>query len=644
MITTELLCLSPVPTFAAPGYPLDGATVHARRISPGIGGGYDWTNETGQYAIDANISPGNYSVEASANGYLNGQANATISAVNETKTVNIVLNASGIVKGRVVGYDGRPVIGADVSLYKNTTHSMYIGGTTTDSNGTYYFATEVSTGNYYISVSFWFPFMYTALSITYGGNYTGVPTWSYMDCPYYDNGYVSRLSPSISAVAGSLTDAGDLVLARSGVIKGTVKNGRGDPVVHAAVQAFNYHMVSPSAVLTDENGNYKISYEISNGTYTIQAYDFGHVCEAVVMNVTDTDVVVQNFTMADSAKVSGHVYRRGDNRPVPNVQLGIVRDDYAFWQTPETGDNGFYEARTGLANGNYTVTASLNYEMLNMTTLSLSSGEILNLGFWVDVYFINGTVYENMTTSGVRVSYPTVSLDFTQPPYPSGDTAYGNVNGTYMMVVPATVGNGTAHPAEFTVSAYGYNTTVVSTNVTVGMDLTVDFALNKTVTPPPVTSATIMGTIYGKPGLSFPFSYQQWHLTSGNYTFTVWLNSSSGVENVYAYVLNGELSVDVWGQAGTTGYLTVWLPKNLYPGPTFTVTSYPGPAPTIVSQTDNADYFIITISYGHSSKYITFTSANNIPEYPVPMLLALLFTSVTAVAVFEKKRRLQIPR
>ena len=642
MLVTELFGLIIVPSSAVPGYVLSDASVNADRIGGG-GGDYDWTNETGQYVIDEDIVVGNYTVEASAEGYLDKKVNTTINSINDTKEVDIVLNRSAIITGKVVGASSDPVIGAEVTLYKNSTHPSYVDDTLTDWNGMYYFATDVDTGVYFVTVSFVFQSQYAAYPIVYGGNYTGLPWWSYVEAPYLDTGYVSGKSGYVSATAGSVVSAPDFVLDSSGVITGTVKNGRGDPMANAAVYAQNIDTYDSSAVLTDENGNYRIAYDITDGNYSLQAYSFGYISERVEIAATQSGTVVQNFTMISSATVHGHVYRNGDNRLVPGASVQLYGDGGLYMGYKTTDVDGYYSINTGLGPANYSVYVSLSYYPVNMTAdIAISAGEDVTLDFWIDAYFIDGTIYEN-ETGPARVSGAEVSLEFPDPPFPPGGSTYADDNGAYVMAVPILMGtNGTESNAILTVSAYDYNTTALNTNLTIGVDYTFDFILFKTPPIPPPPSATIMGTIYGIPGPALPSTYQWWHTTSGNYTYLVGVNASSGIEYVGGTVTAGYVYVHVWGPEGTSGQLTIWIPVDLYPGH-FTITSSPGPDPSEVSQVNNGTYTIVTITYGHSSKYIYFQSDVVIPEFPSPLLFAAVLMAGTAFVVFEKKRRMRMP-
>jgi len=627
-ITIELLGLAIIPSFSAPpAYVLPDAYVSADQIN-GSGYGSDFTNSTGQYFIDEGIRAGNYSVQFSADGYLRKRVNTTVASTNETQTIDVILSRSALVWGKVKGFDGRPVIGVEVNLYENGSGS-YVDNAMTDSEGMYYFATEIDTGTYYMKVQeFTFPY----------------PGYPHLYVPLLENGYVSgKISEVVSVTAGSTAMVPDVVLDQSGAITGTVTDDHGNPMAYASVRALNLDTFDSTMVGADANGVYRIAYDIFNGTYSVEPSVFGYLADSADVATVQGTTVVQNFTMVKSATVRGSVLRKSDSRPIPGTTISLMSDPYKYYGGATTRANGTYEANYGLGTANYTAIVYLGTEMMNMTMITLATGENLTLDFWIDAYFISGTVY-NSTLGGPTVGYPNVYLSFGDYFGPPGGSASGSKNGTYEMIVPVREGtSGLDYAGTFTVSAWGFNTTEVNSTVTIGNDIIdMDFVLfPEPAEPPPPPSAIIRGMVHGGAGPSLPFSHQIWEITSGNYTFTVGFNTSSSISYVYSSVTSGTVSLYLWGPEGTTGQLTAWIPKDLFPGPTFTVASYPGPNPT-PTLTSNETHWIVTIDYSHSSRAITFQSENAIPEYPGPMILIAAFASGTAVVLLERKRRMRV--
>lgn len=637
--------ISPLVTtqsYAAGPYPLKSATVNANQTN-GPSSESNQTDDSGHYMINKGLAVGNYTIDASSDGFLPSTKNTTIASLSDVKTIDFNLNRSRIIKGRVIDNESRPVIGAEVTLYSTT--SGYITSTKTDSNGKYYFATDVDTGTYYLKADYVFNFSFSVLSIRYGGNYTVLPL-SYIDAPYLQHGYVAGQSANFAATAGAITSAPDFIVNGSGVITGTVRDQATNPVPYAAVSAVDTSTFASFGALTDANGVYRISYDILSGNYSLTAYHFGLVGTTKYVTTTQGSTVNKDLTLVQTAKVQGHVLRSGDNKPISDALIEFTDASTLTYQTASTDANGFYEIKTGLGPGNYSVIVNIGGSFLpsNQTTVLLSAGQNLTLDFTVPAFFISGTVYENSTQSGVTVPYPSVEVSFGSF-FPPGGSTTGNANGTYLLTVPIAQGTqGQSYTGTFTVSGFDYNTTTVTHSLTIGTDVTgINFALFKTSIIPPSQSATIQGSVTGNAGPDLPFSYQKWYVPTGNTLFPIILNASSEVINAYASTSLGMLTLSIWGPDGTQGTMTIWIPKSAIPGP-FTITSLPGPDPTIVSQTQDATNFIITIQYNHSAHILTFQNGV-IPEYSEPLLLITMMTlTAAAVLMLKKSRQIQMTR
>ncbi len=601
--------------------------------------GYDSTNSSGQYSITDGITmPGEYLVEATAQGYINTEMNTSIASVNDTATVDFTLNRSAIIVGRVINNGGYGVVGARVELRKSG--SFFYDSTTTDSDGKYYFVTNIETGSYYVNVSFSFLFETAAWTIVYGGNYSGLPTYSYMDAPYLDFGYVEGSSGLIAATAGAVSSVPDVVLDGSGIITGYVKDNLNNPMPYAAIRYESLETFDTKVVLTDSSGMYRISYGVVEGSYEVQPHSWGYIAGTETVNATQSGTVLQNFTMVKSASVSGHVLRSVDSKPLPEVQVQLMSEDFSYIQFAATDVNGYYAIGNGLGPGNYTAQAMLSGTVLNMTTFSLTIGETKTVDFTGDAYFISGTVYENVTQSSERVPYPDVDLDFVMPGIPGGSTS-GDIDGMYEMVVPIELGTlGLELEADFTVDASQYNQTVVTYSVTIGADAAFDFALYPSPpSPPSPPSATIRGTIYGNAGPDLPFTHQVWHLTSLNYTFMVEVNTTSSISYVWGNLDgSGYVYVSVWGLGGTNGTLTIWIPLDIYFGP-FSVDVFPGSFNVITNAQYNLTHQIIIVEYSHSYDYVYISSEHWVPEFATPIMVIVALSATSAIALFEKKRR-----
>ena len=631
LLALEILVLTRSPAFGlqtvSGPFPIPAADVYAYNNN-GSGSESSFTNSTGGYLMNNSLTGiGTYTVEASANGFVTTDANTTISSLSNKNTVDLILNRSAIIEGKVLGKNGHPVVGAYVKLFENST-STEIDESQTDSNGMYYFATNVATGAYYITVTFDFS--------------STVFDWYQAD-PHLANGYVEGTSQTISATQGAITVAPNIILNSSGVITGTVEQS-GHPIANATVTAtLSESPFYSMTVTTASNGTYRISYDIVNGTYTVTPYAIGFAGDSTTINATQTGTVTQNLAMFKTATLSGHVSRTSDNKPVPSVDIEVSNDTSThFWDGfGSTNDSGNYaiSAYDGLGPGNYTVYALLQDDYFNTTSIILTAGENATLNFNVDAYFISGTVY-NATIGGTPLPYADVSLSFSSLFYLLDGYTSGGANGTYLLALPTLALNGETFPGNFTVSAGGYVTKMVPANITIGTDLTQNFALQKKPPPTPMQSAAITGTVYGNSGPPLPFSYETWYASDSGYQFMMTMNSSSYISGVYTDLSAKSLYVDLWGPEGINGSLTIWIPDAIYFG-TFLVTSYPGPNPQVVTTTDNGTYTKIQITYALSPKTIIFTSTGAVPEFPSSLALAALMVTLlfaAGIAIFLQKR------
>lgn len=612
------------------------AYVSASQVG-GEGGAYDYTNGTGWYEITYNIPPGNYSVSTSAFGYLGSTLSTTVSSLSDEKVLDFYLNRSALIVGKVAGVGGEPVVGADVTLYENAT-SRYIASTRTDSQGLYYFASDVPSGTYYVKVGFEFPFTSPAWNPYYGQNYTGLPTYPYLEAPYLPIGYVRSDSAAFVAVSGTTNYAPLVSLNSSAVIKGVVKDAVGNPVPNATVYASSLWGGHYITAVTDPSGGYRLSYDIVEGVYNVRPYAYGYVGPSVDVNTTGASVVVQDFVMNKSASVYGFVRRSGDGRPIANTYLNIYSVEGSDYGHVQSGADGYYSFGGGLTGGNHSIYVYVGSAYRGPYYVSLTDGAATRFDVDVDAFFVSGTVHmDNLT--GPPVGYAQLYLTLNGVPSVSTIYGYGQSNGSFSIIVPVPEGYmGMPVTATLTAKNYNYNAAVRQLNLTMGTDASVDVALPSSAT---FGSAKIEGTVYGGVGPDLPSSMQWWHLTFANYTFTVGINSTSYVNYVYPYLLSKELYISARGPEGIAGQMTVFVPDSIMQGP-FTIDSSYLPKPTIVSQVDNGTYTAVTFTFTqHNYNYFYLYSAAAVPEFPGWMVLGALGSAVFVAAMAERKLHLR---
>lgn len=130
--------------------PVAGASVSA---SGDAGSGSALANAQGQYSITSFLDTGNYSVVASAPGFLDQQVdNVAVTAGAQTSNVNIYMNVSAGISGRVTDkVTGLPIPNAVIiaSNVAGTSSDQYAF---TDANGNYQIIQNLPTGTYNVTV------------------------------------------------------------------------------------------------------------------------------------------------------------------------------------------------------------------------------------------------------------------------------------------------------------------------------------------------------------------------------------------------------------------------------------------------------------------------------------------------------------
>ena len=226
------------------------------------------TNSTGQYTLDTNLGTNNnYTVSTFfPTNYLDNQVtNVSVTQGLTTSGVNLALQPSGIITGKVTQPNGTPISGADVTAYDAT--FTYFGSATTNSTGQYQITSGIGTGNYTVEA-------------------------------YYAG--ISNSTTGVSVTQG-LTKSGvnfQLTIPASGTIKGRVTDTHGKPIEDATVTAENTATTKESSNTTDSSGDYIISLGLSTGTYNVTATSDEYTPELQTgIAVTVNAVTTVNFQL-----------------------------------------------------------------------------------------------------------------------------------------------------------------------------------------------------------------------------------------------------------------------------------------------------------------------------------------------------------
>jgi len=627
------LFITPVAPVLAASYNVVGASVSADPLGYNFSGGSSGvTNLNGQYVINDSIGVGQYNVTASSVGFLDQAQTVTINSTSDVDTLNFNLARSGILWGRVLDPNGQPVIGAEVSLLDANNNT--VDTTTTDSNGQYYFYTDVFTESYQIQVDFQFSFQLEAALLQYESNATGLSI-PYQDAPYLANGFVGAISAPVSATAGASTQVPDIVLQSSGVITGTVTGPNGQPMANVPISIEGQNTDTSYLLLTDSSGNYRASYDIYTDTYTVTADLFGYVQTSGTVAATQTGTANLNLQIARSAGLSGHIFRTSDNKPLSGAEIELEGKTTHGFGFAESDSNGFYSIFGSLPTDSYDVNVEVGGLPFYTGTIALTAGVNSTQDFSGNAFFVTGTVQAN-STGGPGISDAFISGTFL--PLGFGFGGFTASDGTFS--IPVCIPEGLAGQAvqiKLTASASGYQDSSAIVNTMIGNDVSQNFVLTPAAAASSA-SATITGTVTGGSGPNLPQATYWWH--SGN--FLVGVQSTSDIPFIFTLQSNDSIELYAQGPEGTQGTTTVWLPDSAFRGP-FTAVAYPGPNPTLVSQTDNGTYTAVELSYGHSEHLITIMGSTPAPEFPGIFVLAALGSAVAVGLLYERKLRFASP-
>jgi hypothetical protein len=229
------------------------------------------TDTFGNYAILTNLGTGTYNVNVlSPQGYVGKTIGpVSVTAGSKTMGINLSLQRSGIISGRITTLGGQGLANLTVTTYTST--FTYFGSGQTNATGYYSIASGLGTdSDYTVAV--------TSLS------------------PYAANS-----TSGIGVTAGQETSGVDLELAipapqPSGIIMGTVMDTHNKPLASVQVTASGDTTFSFGSASTDQNGNYVISTSLANDTYNVTASVNGYQVQSFPgQSVTVNQVTTVNF-------------------------------------------------------------------------------------------------------------------------------------------------------------------------------------------------------------------------------------------------------------------------------------------------------------------------------------------------------------
>jgi hypothetical protein len=262
------------------------------------------TDVGGNYEMNMNLGTGTYNVTVMMpTGYITSTVSpVSVTAGQKTTGVNIALQRSGTISGRITTPTNEPLANITVAAYNTLNPMAGFGSDETNATGYYRIASGLGTGNFDVTIMSGINFNTTKVSVTAGQETSNVDLQLSVTPP----------NPS-GIIIGKVTDAND-----------------GKPITNAHVMANGDTTSSYGTAFTDEDGNYIISEDLDTDTYTISAtasgyQDVNNVTKvSVTVNVVTSNVNLQmhKISAAQSGRISGTV--TGDQNPIPEFQYPIA--------------------------------------------------------------------------------------------------------------------------------------------------------------------------------------------------------------------------------------------------------------------------------------------------------------------------------
>jgi protocatechuate 3,4-dioxygenase beta subunit len=388
------------------------------------------TNSFGNYTF-GNLSPGQYTVRASAADLQTSFVAGTIVA-NESTAVNFVLQPNpGTVQGTVTS-GGSPIGNATVRVQQNNT---IVSMTTTDTHGDYIIS-GLAPGTYLVTIT----------ASGYQGDMLG-----------------------FSITAGQTLTEDFVLVSGGGSLTGTItRSGTSDPISGVTVDLIQGVVIVGSAT-TQANGSYEI-IGIPPLPYTVRASAPGYctVAQGVIINAgvtTTSDFALTTNTVV----IQGTVSALNTGNPIPGTTVNFIQGA-TLMGSALTDVNGQYSIPT-LAAGQYVVQAvATGYGTQNLGT-TVSVGTPATVSFILSPYAgrVTGTVKD---MSGNPIGGALVgAFQYSQivtPTFTASDGTY-----TLTDIAPGSY--------SIRVRVEGYQTTFVGAIVEAGETIVVDFSLSSVI-------------------------------------------------------------------------------------------------------------------------------------------------------------------
>lgn len=148
----------------------------------------------------------------------------------------------------------------------------------------------------------------------------------------------------------------DIILTGSAGLRGTVRNGTGEPVARATVTVTDAHGEVVTARTTSGAGEYSIS-DLVAGDYTLVVTSTGFRPVALLVTVPVSGQTEQDVELTGGAHLHGTTRAGDDQHPLPDARVSLIDGEGNVVATTRTDHDGAYTF-DNVPSGDYTVTAT----------------------------------------------------------------------------------------------------------------------------------------------------------------------------------------------------------------------------------------------------------------------------------------------
>lgn len=657
LMTLSLYTFTIPPVYSQSGSPIPGAHVE---IDYGPDPKYGLeviTNQNGEVILDLYRGV-SHDYEVRARGYV--AKNGSFPAVNNPGPVQqvITLEPAALIEGYVKTPDGRPVVGAPVDTD--------IDSTITDANG--YFAVYAVPGrNATVSVN-----SPGVVEASFRGFFNpallGLPTDfkdSILFIPVTGNTHV--LSKRVEVVVNSSRVQLNITVDYSARVAGFITYQNGTAVPNAVITFINPNNIRflGTIAVSDENGNYEAGYNLPNGPSNVSvtltgdgwALNFINILTNVNVNCALPCTTPQNLDIAipNLVKISGRLVDKA-GRPIPNVQLVASLNNFSYFLTLTTDENGNFNGFVPVnSQGNLTWVPTFGLPPLVNVALNVGNSPV-NLGDVTantNLYYVSGTIqgydpnniYWRDTSVSVLATinfgpFRQITVSFSGEVFDNGSfkvPVYTNITFEWFPGEP---------DINFALEIVGSYRAAAADSVPLP-DITQDISnVVVNVNVPATYQLIIKVEASGAP----PMPMQRTFVFTASYqdrTFNISVSSDTHISSVSMFLLifnpRGELYLYIETVPGFGEY-TIEVPKELIDEP-YTIsyfsleTGEEKPLNAQVSSSGGIASITFTNPEGSDLIFVKITSTRIIPEFNS----VLLFITVFAIAlIYVVSRKLEI--